>query len=70
VRLGSLGFGSDIVGEVTRGDVAILVDAVLDSKPVRVAKAGAELAVVLGVLGLMAAAIAFDCACGREGEWP
>lgn len=52
------------------GDVATFVDAALASRPARLAKSISALAVVVGFLGLMTAAVAIDVALGRGDEWP
>jgi hypothetical protein len=52
------------------GDVAIVVDAILESRPVQIAKATAYMGAVVGFLGLMIAACAVDIAFGRGDEWP
>lgn len=55
---------------MTAADVSAIARAVLDSRPVRLATAVACQIAIVGFIGLMAAAIAIDIACGRGNEWP
>lgn len=55
---------------MTRGDVATLVDAVVDSEAFRMAQAVGSMALIVGFIGVLAAATAIDVALGRGDEWP
>lgn len=54
---------------MTAGDVAIVVDAVVSSPPVRLAKATAVTILAVGFLGLLAAVALVDIARGRDDWW-